>query len=155
MKKRILILLFVSVSILFSCHMVQERNGKYKIQQITGFLWKAKSETATVYMLGSVHLANKEMYPLPSAFEESFDSSEVLVVEIDLNQPMAEQLKKLSKYPIKTRLSLNGTLIVARDAAHAKIKEIIDSLKVPQGPDATTVQYGNDNRRVRLVYKDR
>ncbi|HLD12243.1 MAG TPA: hypothetical protein VJB87_01480 [Candidatus Nanoarchaeia archaeon] len=33
--------------------------------------------------------------------------------------------------------------------------EIIDSLKVPQGPDATTVQYGNDNRRVRLVYKDR
>ena len=50
-------------------------------------------------------------------------------VEIDLNQPMAEQLKKLSQYPIKTRLSLNGTLIVARDAAHAKIKEIIDSGK--------------------------
>lgn len=48
-------------------------------------------------------------------------------VEINLNQPMAEQLKKLSQYPIKTRLSLNGTLIVARDAAHAKIKEIIDS----------------------------
>lgn len=50
-------------------------------------------------------------------------------IEIDLNQPMAEQLKKLSQYPIKTRLSLNGTLIVARDAAHAKIKEIIDSGK--------------------------
>lgn len=50
-------------------------------------------------------------------------------VEIDLNQPMAEQLKKLSQYPIKTRLCLNGTLIVARDAAHAKIKEIIDSGK--------------------------
>jgi len=50
-------------------------------------------------------------------------------VEIDLNQPMAEQLKKLSQYPIKTRLSLNGTLIVARDAAHAKIKELLDSGK--------------------------
>jgi fumarate hydratase class I len=50
-------------------------------------------------------------------------------VEIDLNQPMAEQLKKLSEYPIKTRLSLNGTLIVARDSAHAKIKELLDSGK--------------------------
>jgi fumarate hydratase class I len=50
-------------------------------------------------------------------------------VEIDLNLPMSEILKELSKYPIKTRLKLNGTLIVARDMAHAKIKEIIDSGK--------------------------
>ncbi|KMQ66777.1 fumarate hydratase [Chryseobacterium angstadtii] len=48
-------------------------------------------------------------------------------VEIDLNKPMPEILAELSKYPIKTRLKLNGTLIVARDIAHAKIKEIIDS----------------------------
>ncbi|WP_374461318.1 fumarate hydratase [Chryseobacterium taeanense] len=50
-------------------------------------------------------------------------------VEIDLNKPMSEILAELSKYPIKTRLKLNGTLIVARDIAHAKIKEIIDSGK--------------------------
>ncbi|NRA63884.1 MAG: fumarate hydratase [Pseudobacteriovorax sp.] len=50
-------------------------------------------------------------------------------VAIDLNQPMSEILKTLSKYPIKTRLNLSGTLIVARDIAHAKIKEIIDSGK--------------------------
>ncbi|MBU4538944.1 MAG: fumarate hydratase [Weeksellaceae bacterium] len=50
-------------------------------------------------------------------------------VSIDLNQPMPEILAELSKYPIKTRLSLNGTLIVARDIAHAKIKELIDSGK--------------------------
>ncbi len=48
-------------------------------------------------------------------------------VEVDLNQPMADILKLLSQYPIKTRLNLKGTLIVARDAAHAKIKEIVDS----------------------------
>lgn len=48
-------------------------------------------------------------------------------VEINLNKPMPEILAELSKYPIKTRLKLNGTLIVARDIAHAKIKEIIDS----------------------------
>ncbi len=50
-------------------------------------------------------------------------------VEIDLDQPMENILAILSKYPVKTRLSLNGTLIVARDMAHAKIKEIIDSGK--------------------------
>jgi len=48
-------------------------------------------------------------------------------VEIDLDRPMSEVLAELSKYPIKTRLKLNGTLIVARDMAHAKIKEIIDN----------------------------
>ena len=50
-------------------------------------------------------------------------------VEIDLNRPMAEILAELSKYPIKTRLKLNGTLIVARDIAHAKIKELLDAGK--------------------------
>ena len=50
-------------------------------------------------------------------------------VEIDLNQPMELILKVLSQFPIKTRLNLRGTLIVARDAAHAKIKELIDSGK--------------------------
>ena len=50
-------------------------------------------------------------------------------IEIDLDQPMEEQLKILSQYPIKTRLNLRGTLIVARDIAHAKIKEMIDAGK--------------------------
>ena len=50
-------------------------------------------------------------------------------VEIDLNKPMKEVLAELSKYPIKTRLKLNGTLIVARDIAHAKIKELLDAGK--------------------------
>jgi len=48
-------------------------------------------------------------------------------IEIDLDQPMEGQLKMLSKYPIKTRLNLKGTLIVARDAAHARIAEMIDN----------------------------
>nr|WP_294860521.1 fumarate hydratase [uncultured Fluviicola sp.] len=48
-------------------------------------------------------------------------------VSIDLDRPMAEVLAELSKYPIKTRLKLNGTLIVARDAAHARIKEMLDA----------------------------
>lgn len=48
-------------------------------------------------------------------------------VTVDLNRPMAEVLAELSNYPIKTRLKLNGTLIVARDIAHAKIKEMLNN----------------------------
>ena len=47
-------------------------------------------------------------------------------VKIDLNQPMSEILKELTKYPVSTRLSLNGTIIVGRDIAHARIKERLD-----------------------------
>ncbi len=47
-------------------------------------------------------------------------------VDIDLDRPMEEVLKELSKYPVKTRLNLKGTLIVARDIAHAQIKKMID-----------------------------
>jgi fumarate hydratase, class I len=53
------------------------------------------------------------------------DSSEV--VSIDLNRPMAEIRSELSKYPVKTRLSLTGPLVVARDIAHAKIAERLDA----------------------------
>lgn len=46
---------------------------------------------------------------------------------IDLDKPMTEQLAELTKHPIKTRLMLNGTVIVARDIAHAKIQEMLDA----------------------------
>jgi fumarate hydratase class I len=49
------------------------------------------------------------------------------VVQIDLNQPMADILAELSRHPVKTRLSLTGPLVVARDIAHAKIQERLDA----------------------------
>ena len=64
---------------------------------------------------------------LPDTTDEHLDAPDSGAVSIDLNQPMSEVLKTLSQYPIKTRLSLNGTLIVARDIAHAKLKELLDS----------------------------
>lgn len=59
--------------------------------------------------------------------EELRKAGEGTVVKIDLNQPMPEILKELTKYPVSTRLSLNGTIIVARDIAHAKLKERLDA----------------------------
>ena len=58
--------------------------------------------------------------------EEMRHAGEGNAVKIDLDKPMAEVLKELSKYPVSTRLSLNGTIIVARDIAHAKLKARLD-----------------------------
>ena len=61
---------------------------------------------------------------LPEVGPESLSAE---VVHIDLNRPMAETRATLSRYPIKTRVSLTGPLIVARDIAHAKLKERLDA----------------------------
>ncbi len=55
------------------------------------------------------------------------NASEGDAVKIDLNRPMAEVLAELDKFPVATRLSLSGTIIVGRDIAHAKIKERLDA----------------------------
>ncbi len=55
------------------------------------------------------------------------EAGEGEAVKIDLNQPMEDVLAELTKYPVATRLSLNGTIIVGRDIAHAKIKERLDA----------------------------
>lgn len=54
------------------------------------------------------------------------EAGEGETVRIDLNRPMDEIRKELSRYPVSTRLSLNGTIIVGRDIAHAKLKERLD-----------------------------
>jgi fumarate hydratase class I len=59
--------------------------------------------------------------------EEMRNAEETNAVNIDLNRPMAEVLAELDKYPVATRLNLNGTIIVGRDIAHAKIKERLDN----------------------------
>ncbi|MCK5281125.1 MAG: fumarate hydratase [Cyclobacteriaceae bacterium] len=71
----------------------------------------------------------EQMETNPSRFLPKIEPHLEKPVEIDLNQPMENILKELSKHPIKTRLSLNGTLIVARDIAHARIKQMVDEGK--------------------------
>jgi fumarate hydratase class I len=61
---------------------------------------------------------------LPEVTHDDLDGE---VVNIDLNRPMSEIRETLSKYPVKTRVMLTGPMVVARDIAHAKIKERIDS----------------------------
>jgi fumarate hydratase, class I len=70
----------------------------------------------------------EELEHNPSRFMPEIDEAKLGgdVVQIDLSRPMSEILATLSQHPVKTRVSLNGTLIVARDLAHAKIRERLE-----------------------------
>jgi len=65
---------------------------------------------------------------LPDVKEQSLEKGGE-IVKVNLNNPMEDNLKLLSNYPVSTRLALTGTIIVARDIAHAKMQEMIDSGK--------------------------
>ncbi len=97
------------ISIAVSCS--ADRQAKAKITKDGIFIEKLETDPARF---------------LPETTDEHLDDN---VVRIDLNRPMAEITAELSKYPVKTRLSLTGTLVVARDLAHAKLKELVDSGK--------------------------
>src|SRR5690348_2620761 len=74
-----------------------------------------------------VFLEQLEQHPaqyLPEIDQEKLGGA---VVKVDLNQPMREILAQLSQYPVKTRLSLSGPMIVARDLAHAKLRERLEA----------------------------
>jgi fumarate hydratase class I len=62
---------------------------------------------------------------LPDVTHDDLQDSPVIA--IDLSRPMSEIRAELTKYPVKTRLSLSGSMVVARDIAHAKLKERLDS----------------------------
>ena len=97
------------IAIAVSCS--ADRQVKAKINKDGIFIEKLETEPA-------------HFLPATTADELATDE-----IKIDLNQPMKAILAQLSKHPAKTRVSLSGTLVVARDLAHAKIKELLDSGK--------------------------
>ena len=97
------------IAIAVSCS--ADRQVKAKIDKDGIFIEKLETEPA---------------HFLPAEGENELTEHEI---HIDLNQPMPTILAHLSKHPAKTRVNLTGTLVVARDLAHAKIKELLDSGK--------------------------
>ncbi len=82
---------------------------------------KAKITTEGVFL---EQLETDPAHYLPEVTDEHLDDD---VVRIDLNRPMSEVRAELSRYPVKTRLSLTGPVVVARDIAHARIKDRLDA----------------------------
>jgi len=97
------------IAIAVSCS--ADRQAKAKITKDGIFLEQLETEPA---------------HFLPETTDEHLNDN---VVSIDLNQPMDAIRTELSKHPVKTRVSLTGTIVVARDIAHAKIKEMLDAGK--------------------------
>ena len=97
------------IAIAVSCS--ADRQVKAKINKDGIFIEKLETEPA---------------HFLPATTADDLATDEI---KIDLNQPMKAILAQLSKHPAKTRVSLTGTLVVARDLAHSKIKELLDSGK--------------------------
>ena len=73
-----------------------------------------------------VWIEKLETHPAQYIPEEYRKNQEGKVIKINLNRPMKEILADLTEYPVSTRLSLNGTIVVGRDIAHAKLKELLD-----------------------------
>ncbi|MAS56835.1 MAG: fumarate hydratase [Nocardioides sp.] len=97
------------VAIAVSCSADRQALGKITAEGV--FLEQLETDPATY---------------LPDTTDEQL-AADADVVRIDLNQPMADILAELTKHPVKTRLALTGPLVVARDIAHAKIQEVLDS----------------------------
>jgi fumarate hydratase, class I len=95
------------VAIAVSCS--ADRQSKGKITKDGVFLEQLETDPA---------------HYLPDVVDEHLDDD---VVRIDLNRPMSEIRAELTRYPVKTRLSLSGPMVVARDIAHARIKEMLDA----------------------------
>jgi fumarate hydratase class I len=74
-----------------------------------------------------VFLEQLETEPARFLPQPSDDTDDGEVVKLDLNRPMSELCETLSQYPVTTRLSLSGTIVVARDIAHAKLKDKLDA----------------------------
>ena len=97
------------IAIAVSCS--ADRQAKAKITKDGIFLEELETEPA---------------HFLPETTDEHLNDN---VVAIDLSQPMDQIRAELSKHPVKTRVSLTGTIVVARDMAHARLKEMLDSGK--------------------------
>jgi uncharacterized protein len=98
-----------------------ERKGK-------DFLWKVRSTTTTVYLLGSIHVLRKDSYPLSKRIEDAFDSSSVLAVEADINDIGKMDITKVLEsaiYPgddtIEKHLSASAYDLLKRESAAAGI----------------------------------
>jgi fumarate hydratase class I len=100
------------VAIAVSCSADRQALGKITAEGV--FLEQLETDPAT-YL------------PDPTTAALSSGGEEADVVHVDLNQPMSDILAELAKHPVRTRLSLTGPLVVARDIAHAKIKERLDA----------------------------
>ncbi len=118
-KRLLLYILFLFFLSVFSSS-AQNNDSKH-------FLWQIQSQKATVFLLGSIHLAKEELYPLDPIITDSYDSSDFLVVEVDMNKANPLEIMKRATYQDGQTLKSSLKLEVFN-----KMKDAFDSLKMPE-----------------------
>ena len=116
----LLILFLLEASVLVSNAVSQSRKT---------FLWKVRSETGTAYVLGSVHILRKDVYPLDRRIEEAFEKSDVLVVEANMND-----LSKIDAQKLMSRAFYTGGDTLADHLSketHKLVEEEFSGLGMP------------------------
>jgi uncharacterized protein len=118
---------FLLFFIIFTAHFIGFID--YAIAQNHNFLWKVRSETNTVYILGSLHFMKKEAYPLDRRIEDAFNASDVLVVEANINDIARIDMQKL----IDTAFYVGDDTLENHVSAetYALVKKEYDKLGIP------------------------
>jgi uncharacterized protein YbaP (TraB family) len=133
-----------TVKLLFLC--VFFSGGELSAQDKT-FLWKVESERNSVYILGSIHLLNKDSYPLHRKLQEAFNKSNKLVLEIDLNGVSTEKIRKLVL--VKGMIS-DGTALpqkISKETYEIVVKHARTGLGGAHDPPLQALVCGHDNGR--------
>lgn len=86
LKNRYVVLFFLFLTVLGLGQTATRSAPATQVKPRQVMMWKASSSTTTVYLLGSIHLGDKDLYPLPDVVESAFKASKVLVVEVNLNK---------------------------------------------------------------------
>ncbi|MFS0725876.1 TraB/GumN family protein [Paenibacillus sp. 1P07SE] len=113
-----------------------------------GFLWKVEDTDSTVYLLGSIHVANESMYPLRSEIEEAFAASDFLGVELDIAMEDSEEMEQLT---MELAMYSDGSTLKDHISAetYAALGEILEEQGLPADAFdmfkpwmvATTIEY--------------
>ena len=127
MFQKIKIFFIVFILFFIACSTTNNTNSKYEIKHINTFLWQINSNTATVYLLGSIHVAKPDFYPLNDKIEQSYQKSDALVVEININNlDMKSMMKRIilpGRETLESKLSKK---------TYEKLKKIFEKNNIPE-----------------------
>ena len=94
------------------------------------YLWNVETEISNVYILGSIHILNREFYPLPGKIESAFEETDVLVIEVDINNVQEEEILMLI---FQKGVYTDGTTIADKlnDEDFGLLRNKLEELQLP------------------------
>jgi len=127
MNKKIRIFTLLLLFLFVSCSTSNKISNKYEIKHINTFLWQVKSKTSTVYLLGSIHVAKPDFYPLNKVIEQDYKLSDALVVEVNINN--LDMKSMMNRVMLPGRETLESQL---SKETYEKLKKLFADNNIPE-----------------------